>query len=75
MAVTTLGLVDGLPVAIAAGRDTTVVEWLDPGTGSPAGRMAVLGEVRGIAGIPGTRRFVLDLERGGSRDLWLFELP
>ncbi|MBE0592483.1 MAG: hypothetical protein IH616_08795, partial [Gemmatimonadales bacterium] len=68
--VTALGLVDGLPVAIAAGRDTTVVEWLDPDTGSPAGRVVVPGEGHAIAGIPGTRRFVLDLERGGSRDLW-----
>jgi len=73
--VTALALVDGLPVAVAAGPDSTIVEWLDPGTGAAAGTLAIAGRAHAIAGIPGTRRFVLDLERGGSRDLWLFVMP
>lgn len=70
-----LALVDGLPVAVSAATDSTTVEWLDPTTGGGAGRFAIAGRAHAIAGIPGTRRFVLDLELTGGRDLWLFELP
>lgn len=73
--VTAFAVVDGLPVAFSATPDATVVEWLDPATGSGIGRLTIVGEGHGVAAVPGTRRFVLDLERGGGRDLWLFALP
>jgi hypothetical protein len=73
--ITRLGLVDGFPAAISSTGDSTTVEWIDPATGASVGFYAVAGRANAITGVPGTRRFVLDLERGATRDLWLFELP
>jgi hypothetical protein len=77
--VTTIGVVDGQPVGVANGTvdgsPRATLEWLDPRTGTAAGSLAVLGEVRAVVGVPNSRRVVLDVERSASRDLWLFELP
>ena len=73
--VTRLGLVGGFPAAISPGGDSTTVAWIDPLLGAPAGMYVVEGTANAIAGVPGTRQFVLDLERGSARNLWLFELP
>ncbi len=70
-----LGLIDGFPAGISSAGDSTTVEWIDPVTGAAAGVYKVGGRANAIAGVPGTRHFVLDLERGTTRDLWLFELP
>jgi len=75
IAVEGLSVVDGLPVAYETTVDTTIVEWLDPATGQPGGRMVLRGVAHAITGVPRTRRFVLALERGSARDLWLFEVP
>ena len=75
IAVDGLSVADGLPIAYHSTADTTVVEWLDPATGQPVGRMVLRGVAHAITGVPRTRRFVLDLERGSARDLWLFEVP
>jgi len=70
-----LSTVDGLPIGYVSAADSVVVQWLDPRSGAPAGQLVVRGVAHAIAGVPGTRRFVLDLERGTARDLWLFEVP
>lgn len=71
--------VGGYPAAIVS---DTIVEWLVPGDLQPH-RMIVggsQGPVTRIVGVPGTRRFVAEIERGwdlfGDRaNLWLYELP
>jgi len=74
-----LASVAGLPVAIVA--DTTV-EWLLPRDSVPR-RLTIgagTGPLRRIAAVPGSRRFVAEIERGWDlfgdpANLWLYELP
>ena len=70
--------VAGLPAAIVS---DTLVEWLVPGDSLPHRQVVggSLGPVTRIVGVPGTRRFVAEIERGwdlfGDRaNLWLYEL-
>jgi hypothetical protein len=51
------------------------LERIDPSTGAPTGVYGVAGRANGLAGIPGTARFILEMERGRARDLWLHEWP
>lgn len=74
-----LANVGGAPAAIVG--DTTV-EWLEPGDSVPRSIPvgSGLGPVRRIAAVPGTRRFVIEIERGWDlfgdpANLWLYELP
>ncbi len=78
-AVRWLANVGGSPAAIVG---DTIVEWLVPGDSLP--HQIVVGGAGGpvhrIVGVPGTRRFVAEIERGwdlfGDRaNLWLYELP
>jgi hypothetical protein len=77
--VSVIGTVDNVPVAAGivdvAGSVGTIVQWLDPATGHVTGQLEAVGVVRGITGLPDSRRFVLDLETDSSRDLWLYEMP
>jgi hypothetical protein len=73
--VTKLTLIDGMPAAMSIAGDTTAIERIDPVTGASDGTFPLLVRARAIAGVPGTRRFVLELESGNGRDLWLYELP
>jgi hypothetical protein len=74
-----LAAIAGLPVAIV---DDSTLEWFLPGD-SVSQRVAVgngIGPVRRIAAIPGSRRFVAEIERGWDlfgdpANLWLYELP
>jgi hypothetical protein len=74
-----LAQVAGLPVAVVA---DTVLEWFLPGDSVPH-RMGVggnLGPARRIAPVAGTRRVVVEIERGwdpfgAPANLWLYELP
>lgn len=74
-----LAAVATLPVAMIG--DTTL-EWLAPGDSLPR-RLAVgggIGPVRRIVAVPGSRRFVAEIERGwdlfgAPANLWLYELP
>ena len=76
VSVVILGVVDGVPVGFGASAGgETVVEWLDVAAGVPAGSIEVNGQVQGIAGAVGSRRFVIDKGVGTARDLWLHELP
>lgn len=72
-----LAAVGGTPVAIVG--DTTI-EWLDPVSGAVAGSAQLSLLVRRLSAVPGTRRFIAELERGFDQfgdpaNLWLFELP
>ena len=72
-----LAAVDGAPVAIVT--DTTI-EWLDPATGTVVDSIVTSTPVRRLSAVPGTRRFVVELDRGFTRfgdpaNLWLFQLP
>jgi len=78
-AVVWLTSVGGMPAAIVG---DTLVQWLVPGDSVP--RQMVVGggggPVHRIVGIPGSRRFIAEIERGwdlfGDRaNLWLYELP
>ena len=77
--VLSLAAVAGLPVAIV---DDSTLEWLVPGDSLPL-RLGVgggVGPVRRIAAVPGSRRFVAEIERGwdlfgDAANLWLYELP
>jgi WD40 repeat protein len=68
-------------VAAAVVGDSRV-EWLEPGDSVPR-QIAVgagVGPLRRIAAVPGTRRFVAEIERGTDlfgdpANLWLYELP
>jgi len=74
-----LANVNGMPAAIVG---DTIVQWLVPGDSVP--RQMVVGGSEGpvhrIVGIPGTRRFIAEIERGWDlfgdpANLWLYELP
>lgn len=74
-----LASVGGFPTAIVG---DTAIEWLEPGDTVPRDFLvsSAPGPVRRIAAVPGTRRFVLEIERGRDlfgdpANLWLYELP
>jgi WD40-like Beta Propeller Repeat len=74
-----LAAVDGRAVALVS--DSAVV-WIEPGdsTGHALPVGPGVGPVRRIAAVPGTRRFVVEIERGRDlfgdpANLWLYELP
>jgi len=72
-----LAAIAGTPVAVVG--DTTI-EWLDVVSGAVAGSVVSTTPVRRLSAVPGTRRFVVEIERGWSpfgdpANLWLFELP
>ncbi len=73
--VTSLGIVDGLPVGVQAGVDESLIEWVNTETGIVQGTLSVAGAVGHIAGLPGTRRFVVELPGMVGPDLWLLSLP
>jgi hypothetical protein len=75
MSVTSLGIVDGLPVGVQAGVDESLIEWVDPETGMVQGMLTIAGGAGRIAGLPGTRRFVVELPGVVGPDLWLMSLP
>ena len=63
---------------IVAARGDSLVEWLDPATGT-RGQTAMPGPVHRVAPAGG-RRFVVEVERGVGQfgepaNLWLFEIP
>ena len=70
--------VAGVPVALLAGSG--VVEWIDLATAT-AGYIATVTPIRRIAAVPGTRRFVAEVENTEDplasigANLWLFGLP
>ena len=70
--------VAGVPVALLAGGE--VVEWIDLATGT-AGQTRAGTPIRRIAAVPGTRRFVAEVETTADplasvgANLWLFALP
>jgi hypothetical protein len=74
-----LATIGGVPAAIVG---DSAIEWFEPGDSVPRS-MPVgsgLGPVRRIAAVPGTRRFVIEIERGWDpfgdpANLWLYELP
>lgn len=76
-----LANIGGVPAAVVG---DTAVEWLEPGDSLPR-RLSIgggQGPVRRIAAAPalGSRRFVIELERGWDlfgdpANLWLYELP
>jgi hypothetical protein len=75
-AVEDLAAVEGVPVAVAAGR----IEALDPVTGAQIATYRFRGPARRVSSVPGTRRFVAQVERasepfGASANLWLLRLP
>ncbi len=62
--------------------DTSRIEWVDAALGTPheADVAAGMGPVRRMASVPGTRRLVVEIERGDSvfgapANLWLYEVP
>ncbi len=81
-----LANVDGVPVAGIAG---STVEMLDLATGTSRTIGILGGQVRRVAAVPGTRRYVAEVEvytesflgpggvqlQSGSANLWLLELP
>ena len=72
-----LAAVAGTPVAITG--DTTI-QWLDPLSGAVADSAHMPMLVRRLTAVPGTRRFIAELERGFDQfgdpaNLWLYELP
>ena len=73
--VTSLGIVDGLPVGVQASVDSSLIEWVDPETGMVRGMLTVAGGAGHITGLPGTRRFVVELPGVVGPDLWLMSLP
>jgi len=73
--VTSFGIVDGLPVGVQAGVDESLIEWVDPETGMVQGMLTIAGGAGRIAGVPGTRRFVVELPGAMGPDLWLLALP
>jgi hypothetical protein len=70
--------VDGVPVALRA--DSNVVEWIELGTGV-VHQLGTDTPIRRIAVVPGTRRFVAEVENTADplasigANLWLFALP
>ena len=73
-----LANVAGVPVALLAGGD--VVEWIDLTTGT-VGQTGAATPIRRIAAVPGTRRFVAEIETTADplasvgANLWLFAVP
>ncbi len=74
-AVSHVANIDGLPVGVQPGPDTSLVEILDLGTGMSAATIVVIGRASQIAPIPGSRSFVLQLITNMHPDLWLLALP
>jgi len=74
--VTSLTVVDGHPVG-SVSVDPPRVEWLAVASGAPGGAtvLPIAGSAGRLAGVPTTRRFVVEISTGGSADLWLLELP
>lgn len=70
-----LAQVDGAPTALGQLADTVHLERIDPMTGASAGIYVMAGRALAFTGIPGTRRFVLEIEQSRARDLWLHEWP
>jgi hypothetical protein len=70
-----LAEIDGAPAALGSAADSVHLQRIDPVTGAPAGVYAVAGRANAVAGIPGTNRFVLEIELARDRDLWLHEWP
>lgn len=73
--VTSLGIVDGMPVGVQSSIDSSLIEWVDTETGAVEGMLTVVGGAGRIAGLPGTRRFVVELPGVVGPDLWLMSLP
>ena len=73
-----LANVAGVPVALLAGGE--FVEWIDLATGT-TGQTGAATPIRRIAAVPGTRRFVAEVETTADplasvgANLWLFALP
>jgi len=72
-----LAAVGDTPVAVV--RDTKI-EWLDPTSGAIVDSAFTATPVRRLSAVPGTRRFIAELERGFDQfgdpaNLWLYELP
>lgn len=87
-----LAALAGWPVALLAYHtgdtarvvpgDTSRIEWVDAAMATPHGLDvgAAMGPARRIAPVPGSRRFVVEVERGDSlfgapANLWLYEVP
>ena len=70
-----LAEIDGAPTALGRAADSVHLQRIDPVTGAPAGVYAMAGRANTVAGIPGTNRFVLEIELARDRDLWLHEWP
>jgi hypothetical protein len=73
------GLADVAGRAVAIVSDAAVA-WIEPGDSSMHSLAIDLGPVRRISAVPGTRRFVVEVERGRDpfgdpANLWLYELP
>ena len=73
-----LANVDGLAVAVLT--DSATIEGLVPGTGERVWLGRRFDWVLRVAAVPGTRRFVVEIEKpidsfGGPANLWLMELP
>ena len=73
-----LANVAGVPVALLAGGE--VVEWIDLTTGT-VGQTGAATPIRRLAAVPGTRRFVAEIETTTNplasvgANLWLFAVP
>ena len=74
-----LANVAGVPVALLGGGGE-VVEWIDLTTGT-VGQTGAATPIRRIAAVPGTRRFVAEIETTADplasvgANLWLFAVP